>query len=152
MDSEKVGSPNPARPYSATCAYPSCTDFWLLFLYIQRAETMHSLDIGYQTATHKTEILVKDEEARRLKLRSQLLRNDNATIKEDLARKEERIKELLAQHEALQKQLHRTSEKARQQENRTRSLERELANVKVHYPPPLGLAKKLCCYLRILHQ
>ena len=102
---------------------------------------MHSLDIGYQTATHKTEILVKDEEARRLKLRSQLLRNDNATIKEDLARKEERIRELVAQHEAVLEQLHRTSEKARQQENRTRSLERELANVKVSHPRPPGLTK-----------
>jgi chromosome segregation ATPase len=92
---------------------------------------MHNLDIGYQKASHKTELIVKDEEARRLKLRSQLLRNDNATIKDDLAKKEERIKELVAQHEALQEQLHSASEKARQQENRMRSLERELANLKV---------------------
>jgi hypothetical protein len=78
-------------------------------------------------------LIIRDEEARRLKLRSQLLRNDNATVKEDLARKEERIQELLAQHDAMQEHLHRTSEKARQQDIRTRGLERELANLKVGY-------------------
>ncbi len=92
---------------------------------------MHNLDTGYRKTSHQTELVIKDEEARRLKLRSLLLRDENAAIKDDLARKEERIKKLLAQHEAVQEQLQITSEKARQQENRMRSQARELADLKV---------------------
>lgn len=96
----------------------------------KRVEMIHNLDIGYQKTSHRAELIVKDEEARRLKLRGLLLRDENSAINDTLAQKEEIIKKLLAQHEGIQEQLHSTSEKARQQELRMRSQARELTNLK----------------------
>lgn len=91
---------------------------------------IHNLDIGYQKTSHRAELIVKDEEARRLKLQGLLLRDENSAINDTLAQKEEIIKKLLAQHEDIQEQLQSTSEKARQQELRMRSQARELTNLK----------------------
>ncbi|KAB5515247.1 hypothetical protein GE09DRAFT_1160668 [Coniochaeta sp. 2T2.1] len=96
----------------------------------KRTEIMHKLDTGYHKTCHQTELVVKDEQVRRLKLRAVLLRDDIAALEDELRHKEERIKKLLLQHDAIQDQLHATAEKARQQENQMRSQARELANAK----------------------
>lgn len=85
----------------------------------------------YQEATHKTKMVLRDEEARRLKLQTLLLKDDNAVIREELSRKDKWIGELGGKLSYTQDKLQLSMDLARAQEKQVLSQARELANLKV---------------------
>lgn len=70
-----------------------------------------------------------------MKLRTLLLRGDNATIRDELALKEEHIKQLVAKHDAIHEQLQNSTQKAHTQEKQMRIQARELANLRASCVP-----------------
>ncbi|KAK1762368.1 hypothetical protein QBC33DRAFT_283555 [Phialemonium atrogriseum] len=96
----------------------------------QRSERMRILDTRYQNITHQHSIVVKDEEARRLKLRSVLLQNENGTLKDQLAQKDDQVTQLITKCDAFHGQLEAAAQKCRQHETQMRIQARELSNLK----------------------
>ncbi|KAK0755551.1 hypothetical protein N5P37_011953, partial [Trichoderma harzianum] len=60
----------------------------------QRTTRLHALDLEYQQNRHKTDLISRDEDARRLQLRVLLLRDENARLQDKCAAKDEEIKDL----------------------------------------------------------
>lgn len=80
---------------------------------------------------HQTDLVVKDEEARRLKLRIVLLRDETATLRDQMAQKDSQIYTLSQQYDDIRAQLDRTNKTCAEQENQLRSQAREQASLKV---------------------
>ncbi|KAH6842514.1 hypothetical protein B0I37DRAFT_345584 [Chaetomium sp. MPI-CAGE-AT-0009] len=96
----------------------------------ERTETMHNLDMKYRQASHDCDLVVKEEEARRLKLRSMVLRDETSGVKDQLAQRDLRVKELVVQIDDVRSQLDSALEKSRRQENLMQSQAREITNLK----------------------
>ncbi|KAK3295042.1 uncharacterized protein B0H64DRAFT_200795 [Chaetomium fimeti] len=96
----------------------------------ERTETMHNLDMKYRQATHDCDLVVKNEETRRLKLRSMVLRDETSGVKDQLAQRDLRVKELVAQIDDVRSQLDSAQEKSRRQDNLMQSQAREITNLK----------------------
>jgi hypothetical protein len=95
------------------------------------ASQLHSLEVAYQVATRNTEFIIKDEGARRLRLRILLLENENDDLHEQLALADERVDALEQEGDELQAELDSTREDSQQREVELRSQARELNNLKV---------------------
>lgn len=87
----------------------------------------------YQNTMNQTELVVKDEEARRLKLRVVLLRDEVATLRDQLADKDSRIRKLSQQYDEIRVQLDRMNQACMDQETQLRSQARQQAELKVRY-------------------
>ncbi|KAL6808285.1 hypothetical protein J3E69DRAFT_351695 [Trichoderma sp. SZMC 28015] len=61
---------------------------------IERTTRLHALDLEYQQNRHKTDLISRDEDARRLQLRVLLLRDENTRLQDKCAAKDEEIKAL----------------------------------------------------------
>ena len=92
---------------------------------------MHDLDLKYRRSVHECDLLIKDEEARRLKLRSMVLRDEASLSKDQLSHRDVRIKELVEQTEDARNQLQSAEEKSRRQDMLIQTHSREIANLKV---------------------
>ncbi|KAL1881436.1 hypothetical protein VTK73DRAFT_3954 [Phialemonium thermophilum] len=93
----------------------------------QRYEDVHDLDLQYQESRHQFSMVVKDEEARKLRLRTVLVHDDNGTLKEQLAQKRQDIKKLTERCDMLRDQLEAANQRSRQLEKQMRLRERELS-------------------------
>ncbi|KAL2132369.1 hypothetical protein VTI74DRAFT_3910 [Chaetomium olivicolor] len=96
----------------------------------KRTEMLHDLDMTYRRTIHECDVLIKDEEARRMKLCSMLLRDEVSSLKYQLAQKDTRIKELVEQVDDVRHQLESAHEKSRRQDKLVQSQSREIANLK----------------------
>lgn len=96
-------------------------------------EAIHLLDKQYQDTMHRTDIVVKDEEARRLKLRVMVLRDEAGALRDQLADKDSKIRKLSQQHEDLCVQLERVNQTCANQESQLRSQARQQAELKVRW-------------------
>jgi 21S rRNA (uridine2791-2'-O)-methyltransferase len=96
----------------------------------------------YRHAVHECDLLVKEEETRRLKLRSMVLGDETSALKDQLVLKETRIKELVEQVDDIRSQLDGAQEKSRRQDNLMQSQAREISNLKVNQPHTTALAQK----------
>ena len=85
----------------------------------------------YRHTIHECDLLIKDEGARRLKLRGMVLDDETSALRDQLAQKDGRIKELCAQFDDVRSQLDGAIEKSRRQDNLVQSQAREVANLKV---------------------
>lgn len=85
----------------------------------------------YQDTMHQTSIVVKDEEARRLKLRVMVLRDEVDTLRDQLADKDGKIHKLSQQYEDICVQLERMNQTCNEQETQLRSQARQQADLKV---------------------
>jgi hypothetical protein len=88
----------------------------------------------YRHTIHECDLLVKDEGARRLKLRGMVLDDEVSGLKDQLAQRDSRIKDLCGQFDDVRSQLDGAHEKSRRQDNLTQSQAREIANLKVRRP------------------
>lgn len=95
------------------------------------SDSVHDLDLKYRSAVHECDLVVRDEEARRLKLRSMILEDEATGSKDQLAQREIRIKDLVEQINDFRGQLANADEKSRRQDNVMQSQMREIANLKV---------------------
>lgn len=93
---------------------------------------LHNLDMKYRHTVHGCDLLVKDEEARRLKLRSMVLRDESSGLKDQLLLRDQRIKDLVDQVDDVRSQLETTQEKSSRQEKLMGTQSREIANLKVN--------------------
>ncbi|PSR97671.1 hypothetical protein BD289DRAFT_362147, partial [Coniella lustricola] len=95
-----------------------------------RTQNIHILDVGYQSALHRTDIVFKDEEARRLKLRVVVLRDEAASLRDQLADKSAEIIRISQQYDDLRVELDRLSQTCLAQEAQLRSQARQQSELK----------------------
>jgi predicted nucleic acid-binding Zn-ribbon protein len=93
---------------------------------------MHQLDLKYRGAMHQTDLIIKDEEARRLKLLVLVLRDDAATLRDQLADRDSRIHQLSKQYDDVRSQLDVMKQTCQDQENQLRSQAQQHTELKVH--------------------
>lgn len=111
--------------------------YWSLFTnYSMLTRSQHLtksqvLEMAYQESLRKSDVIIKDESARRLRLRILLLENENDDLHEQLALADDRIDGLEQATEELQGQYDQAQEDARLQESNLRVQTRELYNLKV---------------------
>lgn len=87
--------------------------------------------MAYQETLRNADMIIKDEGARRLRLRIIMLENENDELHEQLALGDDRIDALEQEGEELRGQLGHAQEDLCQQEAELRIQARELQNLKV---------------------
>ncbi len=87
--------------------------------------------MAYQETLRNAELIIKDEGARRLRLRILMLENENDDLHEQLALGDDHINALEQEEEELQTALARSKEDSCRQEAQLRVHVRELNNLKV---------------------
>lgn len=85
----------------------------------------------YHNAMHQTDLVVKDEEARRLKVRVVVLRDETAALRDQLADKDGKISKLSQQHDDIRVQLEHLNQTCASQETQLRSQARQQSELKV---------------------
>lgn len=106
------------------------------------------LDMKYQGTMHKTNIVVKDEEARRLKLRVMVLRDEVDALRDQLADKDGKIRKLSQQYEDICMQLERMNQTCTEQETQLRTQARQQADLKVLRTAPCARMARACSIVR----
>jgi hypothetical protein len=89
------------------------------------------LDAAYNKSVQNTNLLIKDEAARRLQLRILLLENENDELQEKLALGDDRIDLLERAGDELRVQMESAREEERRQVNDLKAQTRELHNLRV---------------------
>ncbi|TVY58810.1 hypothetical protein LCER1_G000565 [Lachnellula cervina] len=92
--------------------------------------TESSLEVAYQEALRNTDSIVKDEAARRLRLRILMLENENDDLHEQLALGDDRIDVLEQEGDELREQLERAQDETQRHEADARVQTRELNNLR----------------------
>lgn len=80
---------------------------------------------------HQTDLIVKDEEARRLKLRVIVLRDEVAVLRDQLAEKDDRISNLSQQYDDISAQLGRMNQTCQEQADQLRLQAKQQSDLKV---------------------
>jgi len=89
------------------------------------------LEAAYQETLHGTELIVRDEDSRRLRLRILLLEEEMADLNEQLSSDDERINDMEQERDDLKAQLEQGEEEARRIDSNLRMTTRELNGLKV---------------------
>jgi uncharacterized coiled-coil DUF342 family protein len=87
--------------------------------------------MAYQETLRNVDLIIKDEGARRLRLRILLLENENDDLHEQLALADDRIDGLEQEGDEVRTELENSREDLQRQEAELRSQTRELNNLKV---------------------
>ncbi|KAI1389930.1 uncharacterized protein F4822DRAFT_218825 [Hypoxylon trugodes] len=96
----------------------------------KRKEMLHKLELKHQINVSGTELLVKDEDVRRLRLRILMLRDENTSLRDQIANNDEINTKLAAQCDGLSAQIEAKMDVIRSQEQQLRKQEREYSNLK----------------------
>jgi hypothetical protein len=91
----------------------------------------YSLEQAYQESIRNSDLIIKDEAARRLRLRILLLEDENDELHEQLAIEDNRTDELEQECSELRKQLEEAEIETQRRETELRTRARELSNLKV---------------------
>lgn len=94
-------------------------------------QKLQQLETLYQQTLHGTELIVKDEDSRRLRLQILLMEEDMAEINEQLSSDDERINDLEQERDELKIQLEQGEEEARRMDGSLRTTVREVSGLKV---------------------
>lgn len=89
------------------------------------------MEAAYQETLHGTELIVRDEDSRRLRLRILLLEEEMADLNEQLSSDDERINDMEQERDDLKAQLEQGEEEARRIDSNLRMTTRELNGLKV---------------------
>ena len=92
---------------------------------------IHELELTRQHRLHQTELIKRDEDARRLKLRTLTLRDENASLKDSLAHKDVHQRQWIKQRNQLRSELDDAKDLIRGHEARARKQTIELTTLKV---------------------
>jgi uncharacterized coiled-coil DUF342 family protein len=87
--------------------------------------------MAHQETLHNVDLIIKDEGARRLRLRILLLENENDDLHEQLAIADDRIDGLEQESDEVRTELENSREDLNRRESELRSQTRELKNLKV---------------------
>ncbi|KAH7324452.1 hypothetical protein B0I35DRAFT_424214 [Stachybotrys elegans] len=96
----------------------------------ERVSLIHDLDMKHQKGLHKTDLVARDEEARRIKIRALTLRDENQRLKDKLLQNESRCKFLEKKLVRERTASEEKSTAASSQEARLKKQATELANLK----------------------
>ncbi|KAI1140547.1 hypothetical protein F5Y05DRAFT_378798 [Hypoxylon sp. FL0543] len=96
----------------------------------KRKELLHDLELKHQMNASNTELLVKDEDVRRLRLRILMLRDENTSLRDQIAQNNDTNAKLTAQCDGLSAQIEAKMDVIRSQEKQLRKQEREYSNLK----------------------
>ncbi|KAI2625731.1 hypothetical protein GGR54DRAFT_511941 [Hypoxylon sp. NC1633] len=96
----------------------------------KRKELLHELELKHQSNTSDTKILIKDEDVRRLRLRILMLRDENTSLRDQMAYNNEVNTKLTAQCDNLSAQIEAKMDVIRSQEQQLRKQEKEYSNLK----------------------
>lgn len=97
----------------------------------RRSNRIHDLEIKHQDAIHKTNMISRDEESRRLKLQLLILGDQKSAAEDQLVAKEETMKSLAAKYHTLQAELDATKETMRKQDGQLKTQARDFAHLQV---------------------
>jgi hypothetical protein len=103
----------------------------LIWQLIQRVSRIHDLELTRQRRLHQTELIKRDEDARRLKLRAITLKDDNVTLKEHLTQKDSYQRQWIKQRDQLRTELNEAREMIRSHETRSRKQTLDVTALKV---------------------
>lgn len=92
---------------------------------------IHDLELTRQRRLHQTELVKRDEDARRLKLRAITLQDDNAALKENISKKESYHRQWIKQRDQLRAELDEARDMIRSHESRAKKQTLEASNLKV---------------------
>jgi predicted RNase H-like nuclease (RuvC/YqgF family) len=98
---------------------------------LQDLSKTYTLELAYQETIRKSDFIVQDEAARRLRLRILLLEDENDELHEHLAIEDDRIDELEQDCAELQRQVEHAENTSLRYETELRMKARELNNLKV---------------------
>lgn len=93
-------------------------------------ELLHDLELKHQMNASNTEILIKDEDVRRLRVRILLLRDENTSLRDEIAHNNDTNTQLVAKCEDLGAGLEAKMDVIRSQEKQLQKQEREYSNLK----------------------
>lgn len=98
---------------------------------VKQLSNTERLELAYQESLRTSDLIVKDEGARRLRLQILLLEDENDDLHEQLAIDDDRIDGLELEREELQRQVDDAEAESRRQDTELRLHARELSNMKV---------------------
>lgn len=98
---------------------------------MKRNDLIHNLELQHQHGKSQADLLIKDEDIRRLKLRILMLRDENIILRDEIAQNSESNSKMSAQREELRAELEAKIEVVRSQEKQLKKQEREFSNLKV---------------------
>ncbi|KAK0701497.1 hypothetical protein B0T21DRAFT_405714 [Apiosordaria backusii] len=96
----------------------------------KRTQKLHELDLQYQQSAHQLELVIREEDARRAKVRQLLLQDETSTLRDQIAQRDARIKDLVDQADDVRQQLDSLHERCRRQEKVMQTQNREISNLK----------------------
>ncbi|KAI1862592.1 uncharacterized protein JN550_010117 [Neoarthrinium moseri] len=96
----------------------------------KRTKQLHHLEMRHQHGASKSDLLVKDEDVRRLKLRILLLRDENTTLRDQISQNNDTQAKLAEQCQDLSAQLEAKIQLVQSQEQQLRKQEREFSSLK----------------------
>ncbi|ORY64973.1 FtsJ-like methyltransferase-domain-containing protein [Pseudomassariella vexata] len=96
----------------------------------KQTQLLHELEMKHQLGGSRSDLLVKDEDVRRLKLRILMLRDENISLRDEITQNTDEHAKLAAKCEGLSSQLEAKIEVVRLQEKQLRKQEREFSSVK----------------------
>lgn len=102
---------------------------------MKRAQLLHDLEMKHQHGAGHSDLLIKDEDVRRLKLRILMLRDENTSLRDQITQNDDTNTILVTKCDDLSAQLEARMEVVRLQEKQLRKQEREFSslNVRIAY-------------------
>ncbi|KAJ8125596.1 hypothetical protein O1611_g8042 [Lasiodiplodia mahajangana] len=95
----------------------------------QRTQALHDLELKHQKNGYESDILVKDEDVRRLRVRILLLRDENTALRDEVDLNNNTNAKLVSRCDSLNTQIEAKMAIVRSQEEQLRKQEREYANL-----------------------
>lgn len=111
-------------------------------------EAIHALELKYHGVLHQADLVAKDEEARRLKLRVLVLKDEVANLRDQLADKESKIYTLSQRQDGIRAELENVNQTCIAQESQLRLQARQHSELQVTYAPGCRSLKCRSQYFR----
>ncbi|SPO07140.1 uncharacterized protein DNG_09834 [Cephalotrichum gorgonifer] len=96
---------------------------------IKRQARIHELELKHENAIHQTTQVSRDEESRRLRLRSHLLRDGQDKLQQQLGEKNEQLISMTADYHQVKNDLQAAMETIRKQETQIKSQARDFTHL-----------------------
>ncbi|KAK8138812.1 hypothetical protein PG984_002192 [Apiospora sp. TS-2023a] len=106
-----------------------------------RLEILHELEMRHQSDASQSDLLIKDEDVRRLKLRILMLRDENNSLRDQIAQNSDAGAKLATKCDDLSAQLKAKMEVVRLQEKQLRKQEREFQQLQAELQTMNNLAQ-----------
>ncbi|KAI0406515.1 hypothetical protein F4802DRAFT_101942 [Xylaria palmicola] len=97
---------------------------------VKRTELLHDLELKHQKNGYESDLVVKDEDVRRLRVRILLLRDENTTLRDQVGLNKRTNAKLVSRCDSLNTEIEAKMAVVRSQEEKLRKQEKEYSNLK----------------------